>query len=253
MHTGPVVCHDAAVNVTRGATMTAAHRDRLRTADVEAKSLDVATWRAVSEPFPDWWHDDGNALYLADGAFLPDKTIELLTTYPVRDVLIAIGSPMRWLHSLSVGGDDATVFIDQDCSMTAGDLYCGGGSRIVLHGPVTATRSAIVDARNGGSVVADPDQLWAANVYIATDDMHRLEDRTTGERLNPYGAHIRLGRHVWLGRDAVITGHSDVGEGAVVGQGSLVRGQKVPAHTAVAGVPARVVREDIAWSHDDTP
>jgi acetyltransferase-like isoleucine patch superfamily enzyme len=123
----------------------------------------------------------------------------------------------------------------------------------VLHGPVIATRSAIVDARNGGSIIADADQLWAANVYIATDDMHRLEDRTTGERINPYGAHIRIGRHVWLGRDAVVTGHSVVGDGAVVGQGALVRGQKVPAHTAVAGVPARVVREDIAWSHDDTP
>ncbi|MCW2799506.1 MAG: hypothetical protein JWQ70_978 [Aeromicrobium sp.] len=250
---GPAFCHDAAVKVTRGAVMTATHRDRLRASGVEAASLDATTWRAAKKPFPGWWHDDGNALYLAEGAFLPDKTIQLLTTYPVHDVLIAIGSPMRWLHSLSIGGDSATVFIDQDCSMTAGDLYCGDQSSIVLHGPVIATRSAIVDARNGGSIVADADQLWAANVYIATDDMHRLEDRTTGERLNPYGAHIRIGRHVWLGRDAVVTGHSNVGDGAVVGHGALVRGQKVPAHTAVAGVPARVVRENIAWTDDDTP
>ncbi|MEO6471745.1 MAG: hypothetical protein ABIR57_07620 [Aeromicrobium sp.] len=241
------------MNVTRGATMTAAHRDRLRAAGVDADSLGATTWRVVTEPFPEWWHDDGNALYLADGASLPDRIYESLSTYRVHDVLLAIGSPMIWLHSLSVGGDGATVFIDQDCKLTAGDLYCGAESRIVLHGPVTATRSAIVDARNGGSVVAEPDQLWAANVYIATDDMHRLEDRTTGERLNPYGAHIRIGRHVWLGRDAVITGHSDVGDGAVVGQGSLVRGQKVPPHTAVGGSPARVVREDIAWRHDDVP
>lgn len=249
---GRAVCHDAAVNVTRGATMTAAHRDRLRSAGVEANSLAATTWRVVTEPFPDWWHDDGNALYLADGASLPDNVIALLTTYRVRDVLLVIGSPMTLLHSLSVGGDGATVFIDQDCKLTAGDLYCGAESRIVLHGPVIATRSAIVDARNGGSVVADPDQLWAADVYVATDDMHRLENRTTGERLNSYGAHIRLGRHVWLCRDAIVTGHSDVGEGAVVGQASLVRDQKVPAHTVVVGVPARVVREDIRWSHDDT-
>ena len=225
----------------------------MRAAGVEAESLSGATWRVVTEPFPAWWHDDGNALYLADGASLPDHMYESLTTYPVRDVLLAIGSLMLWLQSFLVGGDGATVFLDQECSMTAGDIYCGGGSRIVLHGPVVATRNAIVDARNGGSVVAEPDQLWAANVYIATDDMHRLEDRRTGERLNPYGAHIRIGRHVWLGRDAVVTGHTDLGEGVVVGQGSLVRGQKVPAHTAVVGSPARVVREGIAWRHDDVP
>ena len=78
-------------------------------------------------------------------------------------------------------------------------------------------------------------------------------DRTTGERINPYGANIRLGRHVWLGRDVVITGHSDVGDGVVIGHGSLVRGQKVPAHTAVAGSPARVLRENVAWRHEDQP
>jgi len=136
---------------------------------------------------------------------------------------------------------------------TAGEIYCGGGSAIVLHGPLVATRCAVVDARNGGTVVAGPDQLWAANAYVATDDMHRLADRRTGERLNPFGAHVRLGAHVWLCRDAVVTGHAEVGDGAVVAMRSVVRGQKVPPHTVVAGVPARVVREDDDWSHDDRP
>ena len=246
-------CHDAAVDVTRGELMTTAHRERLRASGVDADALNAATWRRVTDPFPDEWHEAGNALYFSDDGELPLETIALLTMYPTRDVLIAIGSQMLWLSSFLIGGDGATVFLDQDCSITAGDIYCGAQSRIVLHGPVVATRNAIIDARNGGSVLADGDQLWAANVYIATDDMHRIEDLTTGERINPYGAHIRLGRHVWLSRDAVITGHSDVGDGAIVGQSSLVRGQKIPAHTAVAGTPARVVRENVAWTEEDTP
>ncbi|MEO6604132.1 MAG: hypothetical protein ABIN55_00830 [Aeromicrobium sp.] len=241
------------MNVTRGEEMTAAHRKRLRAAGVDADALNATTWRLASGPFPDWWAEDGNALYLADGASLPDEIYESLSMYPMRDVLLAIGSEMLWLKSFLIGGDGAIVFLDQECSLTAGEVYCGAESRLVLHGPVTATRSAIIDARNGGSIVASGDQLWAANVYIATDDMHRLEDRTTGERINPFGAHITFGRHVWLGRDVVITGHSDIGDGAVVGQSALVRGQKVPEHTAVAGVPARVVRENIAWSYDDLP
>ena len=247
------VCHDSAVDVTRGELMTAAHRERLRTAGVDADALNATTWRRVMDPFPQEWHECGNALYFSDEGELPLETIELLTMYPTRDVLIVIGSQMLWLSSFLVGGDGATIFLDQNCSMTASDIYCGAESRMVLHGPVVATRNAIVDARNGGSVVAAGDQLWAANVYIATDDMHRLDDRTTGERINPYGANIRLGRHVWLGRDVVITGHSDVGDGVVIGHGSLVRGQKVPAHTAVAGSPARVLRENVAWRHEDQP
>jgi acetyltransferase-like isoleucine patch superfamily enzyme len=242
------------VDWTRGDHLSPADRERLRAAGVDASSLDARTWRTVvDERLPSWWHDQGNRLYLADEATLPAPVVEQLTLIPVRDVVVVVGSALRTLSSLLVGGDGATVFVDAGCELTAGDLYCGGGSRIVLHGPLVATRSAVVDARNGGSIVAGPEQLWAAGVYVATDDMHRLEDRRTGERINPFGADVRLGRHVWLCREAVVTGHADVGDGAVVGMRAIVRGQKVPAHCAVVGAPARVVREGIAWSYEDLP
>jgi acetyltransferase-like isoleucine patch superfamily enzyme len=235
------------------ASLTAAHRVRLRSTGADAPALDEPVWTLVADGLPDWWHELGNALYLADRAWLPDHVLASLGIFPVKDVLIVVGSPMEWLSSLLVGGDSATIFLGRDCVLTAGELYCGADSSIVLHGPVVATRSAILDARNGGSIVAAPDQLWAADVYIATDDMHRLEDRATGERINPYGADIRIGPHVWLGRDAVLTGHVEIGEGAVVGMRSLVRGQKVPAFTVAAGSPARIVREGVTWSHADEP
>jgi acetyltransferase-like isoleucine patch superfamily enzyme len=233
--------------------VTPEHRQRLRSAGVEADVLDARGWHRATDGLPDWWDAQGNALYLAEGAALPDRVLHDLTLIPFHDALVVVGSPMTWLSALLVGGDGATVFLDAGVQLTAGEIYCGGGSAIVLHGPLVATRCAVVDARNGGTVVAGPDQLWAANAYVATDDMHRLADRRTGERLNPFGAHVRLGAHVWLCRDAVVTGHAEVGDGAVVAMRSVVRGQKVPPHTVVAGVPARVVREEVDWSHDDRP
>lgn len=221
---------------------------------MDADALDAPRWAIVAdERLPPWWYDLDNTLYLAEGAKLSDAVVALLATYPFRDAVIAVASDLSTLTSLLVGGDGATVFIGAGCELTAGEIYCGAASSVVLHGPFVATRCAVVDARNGGSVVAGPEQLWAADVYVATDDMHRLEDRRTGERLNPYGADIRLGRHVWLCKDAMVTGHVDVGDGAVVAARSVVRGQKVPAHAVVAGAPARVVREDVHWTYDDTP
>lgn len=238
---------------TDGETMTPAHRERLRAAGVDVEALDARAWCPVRAGLPSWWHDLGNVLYLAVSATLPDAVVGHLTTFPFRDAVIAVGSPMPWLSSLLVGGDGATVFLDHGVQLTAGEVYCGGGSAVVLHGPLIATRQAVVDARNGGSIVVGADGLWAADVYVATDDMHRLADRQTGQRLNPFGADIRVGRHVWLCKDAVVTGHVEIGEGSVVGLRSVVRGQKVPAHAVVAGVPARVVREDVEWGFDDLP
>lgn len=234
--------------------MTPEHRARLVAAGVEPEHLDALDWRRMDgDELPTWWNDLGNALYAAPGASLPDKVVELITTFYFHDALIVIGGPMEHLTSLLVGGDGATVFLDERVILTAGEIYCGPQSSIVLHGPVVATRSPVIDARNGGRVVAAGDQLWAAGVYIATDDMHRLEDAQTGERINPFGATIRLGHHVWLCRESVVSGHVEIGDHVCVGLRAVVRGQKVPDHVVVAGSPARVVREGTTWSFDDAP
>lgn len=47
---------------------------------------------------------------------------------------------------------------------------------------------------------------------------------------------------VWLGAGAILTDGVRVGKGAVVAAGAVVT-QDVPAHTVVAGVPARVIKQ----------
>ena len=235
--------------------LTEAHRARLIAVGADPEVLASLTVAAFTlGPLDARWSDDGNALYIGDGIEPPraDLLDRLVAERPT-DALIVLTSSTHNLVSLTVRGDHATVFIGPDSEFTAGSLYCGGNSSLVFNGGVVATWNAVVDARNGGSIVAEPDQLWAANVYVATDDMHRLADLATGARLNPFGANIRLGRHVWLGRDVTVTGHVDVGDGSVIGMQSMVRGQKIPANTVVGGVPARVLREGIAWTKDDLP
>jgi acetyltransferase-like isoleucine patch superfamily enzyme len=53
---------------------------------------------------------------------------------------------------------------------------------------------------------------------------------------------IRIEDDVWLGSGAIITDGVRVGRGAVVAAGSVVT-QDVPAHSVVAGVPAKLIRD----------
>ena len=46
---------------------------------------------------------------------------------------------------------------------------------------------------------------------------------------------------VWLGSGSIITDGVHIGKGAVIAAGAVVT-KDVPAHTIVAGVPARVIR-----------
>lgn len=236
-----------------GEALTPGDADRLRSRGADQAVVDTLTVREVRGPLPDWWHENGNALYAVPGAALPYRLIDKLVGFPCSDTLLVIATAVPNLSSLLVSGAGATVLLGPESEFTAGDIYCGAGSSVIFDGGVTATREAVVDARNGGSILARWGQLWAANVYVATDDMHRLESLETGVRLNPYGATIKLGRHLWLGRDVIITGHVEIGDDSVIGTRSMVRGQKIPANTAVAGVPARVIREGITWTEDDLP
>ncbi len=61
---------------------------------------------------------------------------------------------------------------------------------------------------------------------------------------------IQIGSHVWIGCRAMILKGVTIGDGAVVAAGAVVT-RDVPKNCLVAGVPARIVRENIKW--DSSP
>lgn len=60
-------------------------------------------------------------------------------------------------------------------------------------------------------------------------------------------APIIIKDNVWIGMGAIILCGVTVGEGAIIAAGAVVT-NNVPPNCIVAGVPARVIREDIKWT-----
>jgi maltose O-acetyltransferase len=53
---------------------------------------------------------------------------------------------------------------------------------------------------------------------------------------------ITVGDKVWIGGESIILGGADIGEGAVIAAGSLVRGSVEP-YTVVGGIPAKFIKQ----------
>lgn len=79
----------------------------------------------------------------------------------------------------------------------------------------------------------------AEHCSIRDSDHGMAPDRPM--RSQQVSAPTRIGGDVWIGRGSVVLKGTDIGDGAVIGANSVVRGS-IPAMAIAVGAPARVIR-----------
>jgi acetyltransferase-like isoleucine patch superfamily enzyme len=112
-------------------------------------------------------------------------------------------------------------------------------------GDRTTIGQARLTAANADLVIGDDCQL-SEDVIVQCSDQHAVVELDGGAPVFGYRRHVRIGRHVWLGRRSMVLPDVTIGQGSVVESGSVVRSD-VPANTLVGGAPAQVLREKIDW------
>ena len=81
----------------------------------------------------------------------------------------------------------------------------------------------------------------ARDVIISDYDAHNI-DLPNYEIASP----ITIGNHVWIGGRAIIRKGVTIGDDAIIAAGAIVT-KDVPARSIVAGVPAKIMKENITW------
>ncbi len=200
---------------------------------------------------PDWWAAGGNLLLAADDAGPIVPELSFLGQH-ATNCLAILGRQAR-IHRLVCMLDGGRVVIGAGVNLWGAAIGLIDVATVMIGDHTTATLDASLDARNGGSIYVGADGMWGSGIRIITDDMHAIRDRATGKRLNKRGGRVVIGAHVWLAETVRIMGSCRIGEGTVVGAGSLVTGRSLPGNSICVGRPARAVRDNIAWSREDEP
>ncbi len=144
-------------------------------------------------------------------------------------------------------GNGNTIRIGDRCNCTDTVFWAeGDGNTIALGEHVTLTGTDHLAALEGTRLAIGPDCLIAKQVSFRTGDSHSLVRKGTRERLNP-AKDIRIGEHVWIGSNVTVLKGSSVADHCTVGANSLVCKTHDTPNCVLAGVPAKVLREDVDW------
>ena len=118
------------------------------------------------------------------------------------------------------------------------DICLFEGAKCELNG---CSLNAYSQLRCKNHIYIGPETIIGRNVQIWDADHHKLDDEMDNEE-------IIIGAHVWIGAGAMILKGVHIGDGAVVAAGSVVT-KDIPSGCLVAGVPAKLVREDVTWEY----
>ena len=116
-------------------------------------------------------------------------------------------------------------YVDYGCNISIGKGFYGNFNLVFLD----CTLITI-----GDNVLVGPNCTFTTATH-PTDPLKRASGVE-------YAYPITIGNNVWLGCNVVVLPGVQIGDGAVIGAGSVVT-KNVPANTVVVGSPARVIKE----------
>lgn len=183
--------------------------------------------------------------------FLIFKKINKIKGLTIGDNLIVSGNPIIDIR------DGAKIVIGDNVTLNS----VNHGYHINLHSPVKLFANIGPDAvvkigdntRIHGSCIHAREKieigkncLIAANCQIFDSNAHELLMDRPHERISNKGTTkpIKIGDNVWIGANCIILPGVTIGDGSVIGAGSVVT-KDVPENNIVAGNPARIIEKEL--------
>jgi acetyltransferase-like isoleucine patch superfamily enzyme len=154
--------------------------------------------------------------------------------------------------NLTIGnksGDPTRVVIGDYCNLNL-DIHCEVRGRVEIGNHVFMSAKTRIrcdhEVRIGDRCMFGPDvRIWDTNNHpMSVSARRRQAVQICESTVNSYeggGAPVQIGDDVWLCMEVIILAGVTIGNGSVIGAGSVVTSD-IPAMAFAAGVPAKVIR-----------
>ena len=177
----------------------------------------------------------GNAsLTLDDGIYMEG------CTFMIKDSHVHFGRNTEMMRVTVSAYSQSRIDIGDNSTLT-------GEFDAKNHGEITAVRlwctwPPLIAANDGRIIMKD---CGTADSVIYNSDYHPIYD-FFGKRINP-NKDVVIEDNVWVGRKTTVLKGVTLGNGCILGFGTIVS-KDVPPHCIVAGQPAKIVKENVVYS-----
>lgn len=122
--------------------------------------------------------------------------------------------------------DGAKIYISKEATLVLGGGYINNNIQINCY----------------SKIIIGHDVSIGENVCIRDSDNHLVDHHEWNKFTKP----VIIGNRVWIGMNVTILKGVTIGDGAVIGANSVVT-KNIPDRTLAAGVPAKVIKENVTW------
>jgi acetyltransferase-like isoleucine patch superfamily enzyme len=177
--------------------------------------------------------------------------------------ILVFGNTKLSLRGKLEVADKAVLYLNMPnffASTENGSIIVGRNAKLIANGHFTIGSGAFIDIKDGATLTLMGDGYFnrgihlecresikigigsaiGPNVFIQDCDGHQVSGSETS--VSP----VEIGNHVWIGAGAKILKGVSIGDGCIVAAGAVVT-KSFPRNCLLAGVPAKIVKEQIEW------
>lgn len=137
----------------------------------------------------------------------------------------------------------------------AGECFVGENGLLKIGTGFSINGNYRIVVNKGTSILMGDDCMFSYDVSMRSNDGHSIFDVASKQNINSTddinrNRGIVLGNHVWIGERACVLYNTKIGNGSIIGAMSLVK-SRIPNNCIAVGVPAKVIKRNVAWSREE--
>lgn len=137
----------------------------------------------------------------------------------------------------------------------AGECYVGENALLKIGTEFSINGNYLIVVNRGTSILIGDDCMFSHSISMWSNDAHAIFDVMSKQNINSTDdinrkRGIVLGNHVWIGERVCVLYNTQIDNGSIIGAMSLVK-SRIPNNCIAAGIPAKVIKRNIAWSREE--